>query len=125
MATAFTTTGLWFGQIDGAYETAKSVEGMKPPTVGWLYRRKKFTVNRARNGQEVQSFAPLAGTTSLGSALRIDNGGDNLTANAEDIYLCEVDRLDPAPVGSAIWKQVQKWTHYEEWELWEIPSEIT
>ena len=121
MAAVFTTTGDWFGTLDAGYETATKVAGKPDPATGFLWRRKIYTIARARSGQELLSFTPNVGGTTTGDNLEIVNGGDTITGNVGDTYLLQKDDVILTPQGSGMWEEHQIAVSYNDWEQWEIP----
>ena len=122
MAATFTTTGDWFGSIKAGYETAGKVAGKSDPATGYLWRRKVYTIERARSGQGLLSFAPNVGGTATGDQLSITNGGDTISGSALDTYLLEKDDVVPTPQGSGMWEEQQIAVSYTDWAEWEIPT---
>jgi len=122
MATAFTLTGDWKGQINAGYETSEDVAGRYPAPAGYVWRRNKEIVSMTRNGQDVLSFTSIAGTAAVGSTLSFKSGGNTLTGNGSRTYMCEENNIVPDPVGTNIWKETQVWTYYSDWEEWALPA---
>ena len=122
MAATFAITGDWFGSIKAGYETATKVAGKPDPSTGYLWRRKVYTIERARSGQTLLSFNPNVGGTTTGDNLSITSGADTIQGGAGDTYLLEKDDVVPAPQGSGMWEEQQIAVSYTDWEEWEIPT---
>ena len=122
MAATFTVEGAWFGRIEARYETAQKVAGKADPADGYLWRRKVYTITRARSGQGLTAFTPNVGGTTTGDNLSIVNGPDTQVFNASDTYMLESDDVVPAPQGSGLWEERQVAVSYADWEEWEIPT---
>lgn len=122
MAATFVLTGDWFGKIKANYETAVKVAGKPDPTTGYLWRRKVYTIERARSGQTLTSFVPNVGGLTTGDKLSITNGADTIAANIADTYHLEKDDIVPTPQGSGMWEEQQIAVSYTDWEEWEIPT---
>ena len=122
MAAVFTTTGDWFGTIRSGYETATKVAGEPNPTTGYLWRRKIYTIERARSGQELLSFAPNVGGSTTGDNLSVTNGADTIAGSINDTYLLQKDDVVPTPQGSGMWEEQQIAVSYTDWEEWLIPT---
>jgi hypothetical protein len=121
MATVWTKAGDWFGSIRAGYETATKVAGQPDPAAGYLWRRRIFTIDRARSAQGLVSFDPQTGNTAAGNTLYVVNGSDKVFGRASDIYLLQKDDAIPTPQGSGLWQEKQIAVSYGEWEEWEIP----
>ena len=122
MAATFTKEGEWFGSIKAGYETATKVAGKPDPADGFLWRRRIYTIDRARSGQGITAFAPNVGNTALGNTLYVKNGPDDkLYGNVNDTYLLQTDDVVPTPQGSGLWQEHQVAVSYSDWETWEIP----
>ena len=121
MAAIFTTTGDWFGSIRSGYETATKVAGKPNPTTGYLWRRKVYTIERARSGQELLSFTPNVGGSTTGDNLSVTNGADTISGAVADTYLLQKDDVVPTPQGSGMWEELQVAVSYTDWEEWLIP----
>ena len=122
MAATFVTTGEWFGSIKAGYETATKVAGKDDPATGYLWRRRVYTIERARSGKTLTAFSPNVGGTTTGDNLTITNGSDTIAGAAANTYLLEKDDVVPAPQGSGIWEEQQIAVSYTDWEEWEIPA---
>ncbi len=122
MAATFVTTGDWFGVIKAGYETATKVAGKQDPATGFLWRRRVYTIERARSGQTLISFVPNVGGNTTGDKLSITNGADTIEASVNDTYLLIKDDVVPTPQGSGMWEEQQQAVSYTDWEEWEIPT---
>ena len=122
MAATFVLTGNWFGTIKAAYETATKVAGRPDPATGYLWRRRVYTIERARSGQTLTSFSPNVGNTTTGDKLSITNGTDTVAGSAAQTYLLEKDDIVPSPQGSGMWEEQQIAVSYTDWEEWQIPT---
>ena len=122
MAANFTLEGDWGGTIKAGYETATKVAGRPDPADGYLWRRRIYTIDRARSGQGLITFAPNTGNTAAGNTLYVVNGDDQVYGNAADTYLLQTDDVTPTPQGSGMWREHQVAISYGEWEQWEIPT---
>lgn len=122
MAATFVITGEWHGTIKAGYETAVKVAGKPDPATGFLWRRKVYTIERARNGQTIVSFSPNVGNTTTGDKLSITNGSETIQGSAADTYLLLKDDIIESPPGSGIWEEQQIAVSYTDWEEWEIPT---
>ena len=122
MAATFVTTGDWFGRIRAGYETATKVAGKPEPTAGYLWRRKIYTIERARSGQTLTSFVPNVGGSTTGDKLTIKNGTDTVSGAVADTYLLQKDDIVPTPQGSGMWEEQQIAVSYTDWEEWLIPA---
>ena len=120
MAATFTTTGDWFGKIDANYETADKVAGAQAAADGFAYKRKIYVITRARSGKGLLTFTPNVGGTTTGDNLSIVNGGDTISASADDTYLLQKDEVVPTPQGSGMWEEQQIAISYGAWEQFEI-----
>jgi len=122
MAATFVTTGAWFGMIKAGYETATKVAGKPDPAAGFLWRRKVYTIERARSGQTLTAFTPNVGGNATGDQLSITNGADTIQGAVADTYLLIKDDVIPTPQGSGMWEEQQLAVSYTDWEEWEIPT---
>ena len=122
MAATFATMGAWFGSIKAAYETAVKVAGKSDPATGFLWRRKVYTIERARSGQALLAFEPNVGGNATSDKLSVTNGGDTISGSASDTYLLEKDDVVPSPQGSGMWEEQQIAVSYTDWAEWEIPT---
>jgi hypothetical protein len=121
MAATFDITGDWFGSIRAGYETATKVAGKPNPTDGYLWRRKIYTIERARSGKTLTAFAPNVGGSTTGDNLTVQNGADIIAGSASDTYLLQKDDVVPTPQGSGMWEEQQIAVSYTDWEEWLIP----
>ena len=122
MAATFAITGDWFGSIKAGVETATKVAGKPDPATGYLWRRKVYTIERARSGQTLTSFAPNVGGTTTGDKLSITSGTDTISGSDANTYLLLKDDVVPTPQDSGLWEEQQIAVSYTDWEEWEIPA---
>jgi hypothetical protein len=118
MSATFTKEGEWFGTIRAGYETANAVAGYPAPASGYIWRRRIYTIDRARSGQEILTYVPNVGNTATGDELYIVNGDDTVYGNVSDIYMLQKDDIVPTPQGSGMWLEQQIAISYQEWEQW-------
>jgi hypothetical protein len=123
MSATFTKTGDWFGSIRAGYETANKVAGLPDPAPGYIWRRRIYTIDRARSGQQILTYVPNVGNTATGDDLCIVNGGDTVCGTSGDIYMLQKDDIVPTPQGSGMWQEQQIAVSYQEWEQWAIDTD--
>jgi hypothetical protein len=124
MATSFTLVSSWTGRIKGEFETSKSYaypEGIQTAAEGYIYLREVETVALRRVGQDITSFASVAGTMLGGADIIFYSGTDLLTGKAGRNYICTENEISPIK-GTNIWEETQVWKYVSDWEEYRLDT---
>lgn len=115
-AATFTSATDWMGGWDPKAFFATTVAGKPDPPEGKIYMRGAMIINRYRYGTGITGGTEI-GTETTGT-FEITNGVDVVTINdGGKKFRCTTDEITPDPDGSGIWKQVQVWEYYSDWQL--------